>query len=105
MLHTVIPALRWVYEYKLDVDYYAECCDVAPARIAYHEDMLSRRVDAIENILNDLECGCNEGNGGSNDVNNGNDKNINYNMPFCVGKENCEFYSVIDKEFCLKKSK
>lgn len=96
LLSVVIPALRWVYEYKLDVDFCAECCSVADAKIEHHMRILRDRISAIQNILSDLEyhdfdeenlqgLSC-EGN------------TIDYTVSFCTGTDNRTFYSIIGRD-------
>ena len=96
LLSTVVPALRWVYEYKLDVDYYAECCDIAKAKVEHHEQKLDGRISAIRNILSDLEYQISEDDEGQHSTTNLAEA-IDYNMAFCSGKKNCKFYSIIDR--------
>lgn len=102
-LSVIIPALRWVYEYKLDVDYYAECCSVADAKLEYHRRKLRDRVADLKNILGDLEFRktepeeWQEGAAARADA-------IDYSVSFCSGKKNKSFYSVIDKTFFEKKN-
>lgn len=103
LLSIVIPAFRWVYEYKLDVAYCAECCIVADAKIVHHRGKLLDRVKGIQNILSDLEY-----------IQNGKEETrekethiaeeIDYNEPFCSGKTNLSFYAVIDKSFFAKEN-
>ena len=94
LLSVVIPALRWVYEYKLDVDYCAECCSVADAKIEHHRRKLRDRVMAIQNILSDLEYQAPEDEELPQlpDVS----AAVDYDAAFCAGKRNRSFYSVID---------
>ena len=95
LLSTVVPALRWVYEYKLDVDYCVECCGVADAKIEHHRRKLRDRVTAIKNILSDLEYtdyGREASDYGTKAVTD----SVDYNVSFCTGKKNRAFYSVID---------
>ena len=99
----MIPALRWVYEYKLDVDYCAECCSVADAKIEHHRRKLRDRVASIKNMLSDLEYNDSEEEEASRNKINTEDA-VDYNVSFCSGEKNRRFYSVIDlKE--LKKAK
>ncbi len=95
LLSVVIPALRWVYEYKLDVDYCVECCSVADAKIEHHRRKLRDRVSAIQNILSDLEFKESEDDESDNTTATATD-DVDYNVSFCTGKKNRSFYSVID---------
>ena len=98
LLSVVVPALRWVYEYKLDVAYCLECCGVADAKIEHHRCKLRDRVTSLRNILGDLEYKADEDGelpgepAAVGDV-------VDYNVSFCSGKKNQSFYSVIDKSF------
>ena len=97
-LFTVIPALRWVYDYKLDVDYYYDCCIVAKAKLEHHRKKLSEREMAIGNIIADLDAGRG---GESRPDGNGEGKpgtEIDYTKPFCTGEKNIAFYSVFTAE-------
>ena len=101
MLSTVIPALRWVYEYKLDVDYCIECCNVADAKIEHHRRKLRNRIQAINNILGDLEYREDE-----EEIRYEKKKVedlVDYNVPFCSGKKNKAFYSVIESTLYINK--
>lgn len=94
LLSFYIPSLRWTYEFKLDVDFCRECCEMARAKIAHHIQKLHCRVETIGNILEDLECG--EAKGSSVTVSN---EEIDYNVSFCTGQTNVRFYSIVDREF------
>ena len=91
-LFSVIPALRWVYDYKLDVDYYYDCCIVAKAKLEHHRKKLSEREMAIGNIIADLDAGR-----GGESKPDGNGE-IDYKKPFCTGEKNIAFYSVFTAE-------
>lgn len=95
-LTVVIPSLRWVYEYKLDVEYYADRCAVADAKIDHHKQKIYERISAIDDILTDL--GYKE-ESGSSEVNLSSIDMIEYNMAFCSGEKNTGFYSVIPGSF------
>ncbi len=92
-----IPALRWVYEYKLDVEFYKECCKMASAKISHHRSKLHDRVVIVGNIIEDLETLKYDSFDGTNDR-----ATIDYNLSFCCGDGNKEFYSIIDSEFLKK---
>ncbi len=96
LLAAIIPALRWVYEYRLDVKYCAECCDVADAKLEHHRRRLRDRVRELRNVLSDLEYISEEK---PADVRSGNAERIDFNEPFCSGNKNRGFYSVIDEKF------
>ncbi len=99
LLSIYIPSLRWVYEYKLDVEFYAECCKMARAKINHHIQKLHDRVVTIGNIVEDLEADASErGDVASKARGNSNDE-IDYNVSFCSGKKNLKFYSIIDNHF------
>ena len=98
LLSIYVPTLRWIYEYKLDVDFYAECCKMARAKIGHHIQKLHDRVVAIGNIIEDLETDLNELQYTSSKRKNSNDE-IDYNVSFCSGATNRKFYSIIDSHF------
>lgn len=106
-LFTVVPELRWVYDYKLDVNFYAECCAAADVKVEHHRCKLAERVRDIENILKDFELDhdilkdleLNHDNGQNMGGNTSGTKNdIDYRVPFCTGKKNIAFYSIITAE-------
>ena len=97
-LSAIVPALRWVYEYKLDVDYCLECCGVADAKIEHHRLKLHDRVTTLQNILGDLELDETEYKKEKKITSDAKDC-IDYNLSFCSGEKNQKFYSVIDKDF------
>lgn len=104
LLATFIPSLRWVYEYKLDVEFYADCCKIARAKINHHTQKLHDRVVTIGNILEDLEAPNPEyrhsGESGNKNLRDA----VDYNVSFCSGAKNKKFYSIIDpKMTCFKK--
>ncbi len=100
LLSSFIPALRWVYEYKLEVEFYADCCKLAKAKINHHIQKLQNRITTMKNIIDDLEidekviaqCG---------DTKQQNDllKAIDYHVSYCTDKKNQEFYSLINRNF------
>lgn len=96
LLSVYIPTLRWVYEYKLDVEFYAECCKMARAKIGHHIQKLHDRVVTIGNIIEDLES--EHGQIAEKARSNSNDE-IDYNVAFCSSKKNRKFYSIIDTHF------
>ena len=99
LLTVYIPTLRWVYEYKLDVEFYAECCKMARAKIGHHIQKLHDRVVTIGNIIEDLESDTSErGQVAEKARSNVNDE-VDYNVAFCSGKKNRKFYSIIDTHF------
>ena len=101
LLSTIIPALRWVYEYKLDVEYYSDCCSIADAKIKHHRQKLCERVSSLKSILGDLELEEPESEEASNETVHDADA-IDYSVAFCSGAKNKSFYSVIDRNFFEK---
>ncbi len=94
LLDFVIPSLRWVYEYKLDVEFHEECCEMAAAKIAHHSQKLRQLRNSIRNIVNDLESY------DFNDVEFETQKEetkISYQFPYCH-KENEKIYTLVDKK-------
>ena len=95
LLSAAIPALRWVYEYKLDAEYCAECCDVADAKVEHHRKKMISRAAAIENIISDLDYRDTE----YDETAFAQEKlpeTVDYNRPYCVGNENITFYTIAD---------
>lgn len=99
LLSSVIPSLRWVYDYKMDVEFYSDCCIHAKAKLNHHISKLKERVKSIGNMINDLECEM--------------DKveplpenhSIDYNLAFCAGEKNKAFYTIIDQDFLNRDGK
>ena len=98
LLTVIIPALRWIYEYKLDAGHYNDCCNIADAKVEHHRRKLIERVVSIENIIADLERSDDETEFGKSDVS-GITEAVDYNVSFCSGKNNIAFYSVFDSKF------
>jgi hypothetical protein len=99
LLSVYVPTLRWVYEYKLDVEFYADCCKMARAKIGHHIQKLHDRVVTIGNIIEDLETDTTESvHIAEKSRKNSNDE-IDYNVSFCSGKKNRKFYAIIDTQF------
>ena len=94
LLCSVIPALRWVYEYKMDVEFYADCCTHAKAKLNHHISKLKDRVKNIGNMIADLEC-----ESGTVEPDAGEDNSIDYNLAYCTGEKNKAFYTIIDSHF------
>ncbi|MBO5778781.1 MAG: hypothetical protein J6R82_04350 [Clostridia bacterium] len=92
LLSLFIPSLRWIYEFKSDAEFYAECCDMMKAKIAHHEQKLNIRKNAVEQLLEDLEYESVE-QVESLDVSN----DIDYNLPFCAHNANYQFYSIVEQ--------
>ena len=99
LLSVFVPTLRWVYEYKLDVEFYAECCKMARAKVGHHMQKLHDRVVAVGNIIEDLEVDPEvlERFGRGADIKAGNE--LDYNLSFCTGNTNRAFYSIVDNAF------
>jgi len=107
LLATAIPALRWVYEYKLDVAYCEECGYVAAAKIEHHLIKLRERAETIRNMLSDLENRPYEDGQTDQDPKAGTDnakdpkagtanvKDLDLSRSFCMGK-NKDFYMILD---------
>lgn len=99
LLTVAIPALRWVYEYKLDVEFYADCCKNAKAKLQHHSKQLHDRVETIGNIVEDLQEETVGVSKASERDKSGDHDEIDYNVSFCTGKKNRDFYSVVDAAF------
>ncbi len=104
LLSVAIPALRWVYEYKLDVSFCMEMCDIADAKVEHHRRVLHNRVKALGNILRDLQFDFDD-NEGTADKAEVDVKDIDFNSAFCSGSKNIKFYSIVDKAFFEEQDK
>ena len=87
-----IPALRYTYEYYQDVRFKKECESIAETKIAHHLEMLKKRVEQTEDIIDKLQLGDSAENYTMPSL----EDEIEYNRAYCSGRKNCEFYSVID---------
>lgn len=87
-----IPALRWIYEYVLDVSFHCDCCSIARAKLAHHRDKLFELIETLGNFLEDLDYL------GEDDTPLQNKDYVEYTRAFCEGEKNSDFYSIIDKE-------
>ena len=104
LLSVVVPGLRWVYEYKSDVEYCAECCSIADAKIEHHKRKLRDRVRSIQSVLSDLEFNETENENTQHKIVDSTDL-VDYNLAFCSGKKNQKFYSVIDTQLLKTQNK
>ncbi len=101
LLSFYVPALRWLYEYKLDVEFYIECCKMARAKISHHSAKLHERIVTVGNIIEDLEADSVDRSAHTDNStlwSRAADE-IDYNVSFCTGKKNMSFYSIIDTDF------
>ncbi len=103
LLSTYIPALRYVYEYKLDVAFYAECCETARAKISHHMNKIKDRITTVNNIIEDLESDSSKHIKTKEEERD--DIEINYNISYCSSDKNRKFYSIIDETFLESVSK
>lgn len=97
LLTIYIPALRFVYEYKLDIDFYNSCCNLAKAKLAHHATRLKTMKEMIENMIDDLEIDVRDEFG--EDILEESGVDIDYQLSFCSGAKNRKFYSIIDDAF------
>lgn len=103
-LNKTIPSIRYIYEYKLDVEYYDECCRVANSKIHHHSQKLSERIKFIKRLINDVAVDRHRTDGGY--VQNEPGKKItdvidviDFNSAYCCGEKNRKLYSIIDDSF------
>ncbi len=94
MLAEIIPALRWIYEYKLDVAFHIDCCKMAKAKAEHHVTKLGERVNAIGNMIEDLEVSNIPQYPLEEKVAGGLDLNVSY----CTGEKNISYYSILSRE-------
>lgn len=95
MLGNLIPTLRWTYDYKLDVEFFRQCCVHARAKLNHHIQMLDKRVKHIGNMIKDIGADTSAAES-AEEV----DKEaIDYNEAYCAGEKNIAFYTVIDQDF------
>ncbi len=99
LLSSVTPSLRWVYEYKLDVEFYAECCRLARAKLDYHGNKLKEMIGSLNNILEDLDVDSTTVKETTAILEARFQTALDYNASFSTGEKNCKFYSVVDSEF------
>lgn len=94
-----IPALRWLYEYVLDVEFHCDCCEIARAKLAHHRDKLFELIENLGNFLEDLDYL------GKEYAPSQVETPIEYTKAFCEGEKNREFYSIIDSKMIDKVQK
>lgn len=94
LLSVCIPKLRWLYEYVTDVEFYRDCCEIARAKIEHHAFKQKEYVNAIGNVLEDIQQSS-EIRGGSVEFD---PKTVDYGSAFCSGEKNCSFYSIINDD-------
>ncbi len=92
MMTRYIPALRWIYEYVLDVDFHCDCCETARAKLVHHRDKLFELIESLGNFLEDLDYS------GASYMPLDDDIRLDYTNAFCEGDLNRDFYSIIDQE-------
>lgn len=98
LLNTYIPALRYIYEYKLDVEFYADCCRLARAKVGHHLSKLEEMIPIIQNIVEDLEIETNLDDD-EEEIRGEKGVELEYQFSFCASKKNRRFYSLIDNKF------
>lgn len=91
LLSVFVPTLRWVYEYKLDVEFYQDCCRLARAKVAHHAQKMQERLVSIGNILEDMEWDA-----PGQPVSLNLPEEVDFNVSFCSGQTNQDFYSIAD---------
>lgn len=94
LLNTYVPSLRWVYEYKIDVEFAAECSKMASAKLNHHRQMLKSRITTVGNLLENI--GEAYGDVKQESAHPDWKKEVDYTNPFSVGKNNIEIYSIVD---------
>lgn len=99
LLTVFVPSLRWAYEYKLDVDFYEECCKIARAKISHHIKKLHDRAVTVGNIIEDLETDISKSELVAGKASAESDNEVDYNVSFCSGVKNKRFYSIINSDF------
>ena len=92
LLTYYIPALRYTYEYYLDVQFRKECERLAESKISHHIQMLQNRIKITDKILSDLQLGSSSQQITLSDT----EYHIDYHRTYCNGKDNIETYSIID---------
>lgn len=96
LLSIYIPSLRFVYEYKLDLDFYEDCCRLAGAKLLHHEKILTGLTRTVSSIIDNLEMNVPETD--ENAIIDAYAK-LDYHLAFCSGENNKRFYSIINSDF------
>ena len=94
LLTAYIPALRYTYEYYLDVQFRLECEKLAESKISHHIQKLQERVNMTAKLLSDLQLGNNTKSGLISE----DDYTIDYEKTYCTGNNNIALYSIFDDE-------
>lgn len=95
-----IPSVRYLYEYKTDIDCAYRDYEIDKGKCRHHRDHLERCMDQTRTILNDLDCNPN-----LVDETEENKKplEIEYEKPFSCGYKNEEFYTILTQDELTKK--
>lgn len=108
LLKAYIPMLRYIYEYKLDVEFYLDCCAMASAKLAHHREKLDARIDFLKKVIEDLELRTWRDHDDESYYETAAGRytgsvteSPEYNFAFCSGK-NCEFYAVFEPEMLMR---
>ena len=102
LLEKEIPSLRYLYEYKSDVDCAFQYYRVELGKCQHHRNMLARRKETIANILEDLN-DVPEATGEFYDYAAGSDKEdknalrVDYKQAYSCGR-NAEIYSILTQK-------
>lgn len=96
LLSIYIPSLRYVYEHKLDLDFYGDCCRLAEAKLLHHAKKLEKLKKTIEDIIDKLEMDVDDDE--ENAIGNLNIK-LDYHLAFCSSENNRRFYSILSSDF------
>lgn len=91
-LDTYVPALRWCYEYTLDVDFCSTCNEIAASKINHHREKLRALVEGIRNLLFDLLSSHREEEVDDSELE---EYKIDYTRAYCEG-DNQVVYTIID---------
>ncbi|MBQ3489133.1 MAG: hypothetical protein IJA86_00900 [Clostridia bacterium] len=106
LLKNRIPSLRYIYEYKTDVECAFKYYEIDRGKCQHHRIRLLRRKETVGNILEDLDVNLRdmeEQYRRDHSENSGNKKEaetlgIDYTKAFSSGKENQKIYSILTKE-------
>lgn len=92
LLTAYVPALRYTYEYYLDVQFRRECEKLAESKLSHHIRKLQDRVDMTDKILSDLQLGTQT----ESNLITEKEYTIDYEKTYCTGKNNVALYSIFD---------
>ena len=80
------------------MQFYADCCRLARAKVKHHLSKLEEMIPIIGNIVEDLEIEMNIDDD-EEEIIGESGTDLEYQFSFCASKKNRKFYSIINNQF------